>query len=83
MMFWTDHDLTGWGWAAMTISMLVFWALLITLTVVLVRALVRPAESPHGPSPRTGRGPHRNNCSPSGSPAENSTKRSTGAGLRH
>jgi putative membrane protein len=44
MMFWTDHAMTGWGWTAMTLSMLVFWALLIALTVVLVRTLGRPAE---------------------------------------
>ena len=44
MMFWTDHAMTGWGWAAMTLSMLVFWALLIAIAVVLVRTLGRPAE---------------------------------------
>jgi putative membrane protein len=42
MMFWTDHDVTGWGWAAMTVGMIVFWGLLIALTVVLVRGWNRP-----------------------------------------
>ena len=39
MMFWTDHDLTGGGWAVMIISMVLFWGLLIGLGVWLVRAL--------------------------------------------
>lgn len=47
MMYWTDHDPSGWGWLAMTVGMVVFWGLLITLAVVLVRALNRPA----GPDP--------------------------------
>jgi putative membrane protein len=41
MMFWPDHDLSGWGWAAMTISMVLFWALLIAAGVLLVRTLDR------------------------------------------
>jgi putative membrane protein len=51
MMFWTDHDLTGWGWVAMTLSMVVFWGLLITLAVVLVRGLNRAAGQADGPRP--------------------------------
>ena len=42
MMYWTDHDLTGWDWVAMSVGMVVFWGLLITLAVVLVRGLNRP-----------------------------------------
>lgn len=41
-MFWTDHDLTGWGWLVMTVGMAVFWGLLITLAVLLVRGMSRP-----------------------------------------
>ena len=51
MMFWTDHDWTGWGWGAMTIGMVLFWGLLIALTVVLVRGLNRPADRAYGPRP--------------------------------
>jgi putative membrane protein len=51
MMFWTDHDLTGWGWLAMTVGMVAFWGLLITLTVVLLRGLNRPANRAYGPRP--------------------------------
>ena len=55
MMYWTDHDLTGWGWVAMTVGMIVFWGLLITLTVVLVRGLNRPTGdgSSSRPSPES------------------------------
>lgn len=49
MMFWTDTTLTGWGWAAMTLSMLLFWGLLIALIVVLVREQGRPAPHRYGP----------------------------------
>ena len=52
MMFWTDHGLTGWGWVAMTVGMALAWGLVITLAVVLLRGLNRPAEQAHGrPSP--------------------------------
>jgi putative membrane protein len=51
MMFWTDHDLSGWGWVAMVTGMLIFWGLLIALAVILVRALNRPTEQAHGPRP--------------------------------
>ena len=29
MMWWPGEHMTGWGWAAMTISMILFWGLLI------------------------------------------------------
>jgi len=40
-MFWYDHD-AGWGWFAMSVGMLLFWALIIALGVLLYRALARP-----------------------------------------
>jgi putative membrane protein len=49
MMFWPDHDLTGWGWAAMTISMVLFWGLLIAGGVLLFQALNRATGSPARP----------------------------------
>ncbi|MEU0396940.1 SHOCT domain-containing protein [Streptomyces sp. NPDC006208] len=30
MMFWYRHDLSGWGWLAMSLGMILFWALIIT-----------------------------------------------------
>jgi putative membrane protein len=51
MMFWTDHDLSGWGWVAMVTGMVVFWGLLIALAVILVRALSQPTDQARGPRP--------------------------------
>jgi putative membrane protein len=56
MMFWYDHGVSGWGWFAMTASMIVFWALIITAAVLLFRALARtgPGSGGHhstGPTP--------------------------------
>jgi putative membrane protein len=48
MMVWNDHDLTGWGWLAMTIGMLLFWALVVAGGVLLFRALDRPADRSGG-----------------------------------
>jgi putative membrane protein len=44
MMFWTDHDPTGWGWVAMTVGMVAFWGVLILVAVVLVRGLNHPPD---------------------------------------
>ena len=35
MMFWSDHDMSGWGYAGMAIGMVLFWVLII---VAIVRA---------------------------------------------
>jgi putative membrane protein len=52
MMWWPGG--IGWGWGAMTISMVLFWGLLILGGVLLVRAVNRPsdgASSPGWPTP--------------------------------
>ncbi|AZQ40897.1 SHOCT domain-containing protein [Streptomyces cyaneochromogenes] len=46
-MFWYDHDVSGWGWFAMSASMILFWALIITAVVLLIRALTSPHEHTH------------------------------------
>ena len=54
MMFWFDHDVSGWGWFAMTLGMVVFWALVITGVVLLVRSVGgagRSGDNPAAPSP--------------------------------
>lgn len=55
MMYWTDQNLTGWGWAGMTIGMLLFWMLVVAGGVLLFRALDRTPDRPtdlrRGPSP--------------------------------
>lgn len=43
MMYWGDH-LNGWAWAAMSVSMLLFWGLLITAVVLLARYFGRNNE---------------------------------------
>lgn len=53
MMFWYDHDVSGWGWFAMSAGMILFWALIITVAVLLVRALNSPHEHTHAPAAPT------------------------------
>ena len=77
MMFWFDHDVSGWGWFAMSASMILFWALIITAAVLLFRALGRTGEHPHTRTPTPPPGPRPSSCSPRGSPAVRSTRRST------
>ncbi len=36
-MFWSDHDMSGWGYTGMAIGMVLFWALVIVGIVALVR----------------------------------------------
>ncbi|WP_306665069.1 hypothetical protein [Streptomyces fildesensis] len=64
MMFWHDHDVSGWGWFAVSAGMILFWALIITAAVLFFRALNHAPEQP--PSPPA---PRPSNRSPSGSPA--------------
>jgi len=47
---WFDHDVSGWGYAGMAISMVLFWGLVIAGIVVLVRYLAR-SEQPRGGPP--------------------------------
>ena len=51
MMFWFDHGVSGWGWFAMTVGMVVFWALVITGVVLLVRAVGATSITPAPPPP--------------------------------
>ena len=37
MMFWSDHDMGGWGYTGMAIGMVLFWILIIVGIVALVR----------------------------------------------
>ena len=47
---WFDHDVSGWGYAWMGISMVIFWGLVIAGIVILVRYLAR-SEQPRGGPP--------------------------------
>ena len=56
-MMWYGNDVSGWGYAVMAISMVVFWGLVIAGIVVLVRYVsrtqeprdTRPADRPPSP----------------------------------
>lgn len=48
MMFWYGHGITGWGWFAMSVGTLVFWALVITVVALLFRALVTAGRDAGG-----------------------------------
>ncbi|KAA0108848.1 SHOCT domain-containing protein [Mycolicibacterium sp. P1-5] len=58
MMFWYDHDMSGWGYAGMAIGMVLFWILVIVAIVVLVRfstgntqarTVLQPPQYPESP----------------------------------
>jgi putative membrane protein len=54
MMFWYDHDMSWWGYASMGVGMVLFWALLISGIVVLVRHTTTDRATqqlPEAPSP--------------------------------
>lgn len=48
MMYWNDHDMSGWGYAWMSVGMLIFWALVIGGTVIAIRFAI----SDRGTTPR-------------------------------
>jgi putative membrane protein len=53
MMFGYHHDLNAWGWAAMSVSMILFWGLLITGIVLAARYLGQAGQPPLlPPAPR-------------------------------
>ncbi len=41
MMWWYGYGMSGWGYALMTVSMVLFWALVIFGVIALVRYLGR------------------------------------------
>jgi putative membrane protein len=57
MMFWYGNGMSGWGYALMTVSMVLFWALVIAGVIALVRyfgrdtqpALTSPPPQRHTP----------------------------------
>lgn len=54
MMYWYGNGMNGWEYALMTVSMVLFWSLVIFGIVALVRYLGRasqPSTGPHAPRP--------------------------------
>jgi putative membrane protein len=37
MMYWWGSDMTGWAWVAMTVTVILFWALVIAGVAALIR----------------------------------------------
>jgi putative membrane protein len=48
-MFWYHGGMTGWGWFVMSLSTLLFWAVLIAASVLLFRAMNRVPRDVHHP----------------------------------
>lgn len=44
MMFWYGNGMAGWGYAVMTVSIVLFWGLVILGVVALIRYLARPSQ---------------------------------------
>ncbi|MFE2012877.1 SHOCT domain-containing protein [Streptomyces sp. NPDC059491] len=53
MLFWYGDGMDGWGWFAMSVGTVLFRGLLITVAVILLRTMGRPAERPSGSRPTT------------------------------
>ena len=49
MMYWYGSGMNGWAYALMTISMILFWGLIIASAVVVGRRLLREERPPAGP----------------------------------
>lgn len=58
MMYWNDHGMNGWGYGLATLTMLLFWGLLITGAVLLFRHLGR-APQRHSTTPPDPPAPQR------------------------
>ena len=52
MMYWYGSGMSGWGYALMTISMVLFWGLIIASAIVVGRRLLREERTP-GTAPST------------------------------
>jgi putative membrane protein len=63
MMVWYGHGMNSWGWFVMSLSTLLFWALILGVGVLLFRTLTRPVPpgAGHGTWQSTlqGSGPER------------------------
>jgi putative membrane protein len=47
MMYWNQHNMSGWDWFAMSIGSVLLWALLVAIAVLLYRNLNRTHDLPH------------------------------------
>ncbi|MFJ9898360.1 SHOCT domain-containing protein [Streptomyces sp. NPDC091280] len=47
MMYWNQHDMSGWNWFAMSIGSVLMWSVLLTVAVLLIRRLGHTPQQPH------------------------------------
>ena len=52
MMYWYGGHAGGWAWVLTSVGMVVFWGVLITTVVLLVRSPQRSAQAPGQPTAR-------------------------------
>lgn len=52
-MFWSDHDMSGWGYTGMVIAMVLFWVLVIVGIIALIRYTAFPAQAALAPRPHS------------------------------
>ncbi len=52
MMFWWGQGMNGWGYALMSVSMVLFWGVVILGIVALVRYLTRSSQPDAGADAR-------------------------------
>ena len=58
MMYWYGSGMSGWGYALMTVSMILFWGAVIFGIVALVRYVGRSGQSPAAsPPPQSAESP--------------------------
>ncbi|HYJ55121.1 MAG TPA: hypothetical protein VEX40_06305 [Mycobacterium sp.] len=53
MMFWYDHDVSGWGCAGMVVGMVLFWAFVIVGIIAVIQFNSGAFRTEHTPSPET------------------------------
>ena len=53
MMYWYGSGMSGWGYALMTVSMVLFWGAVIFGIVMLVRHIGRGGQPPSPESPQS------------------------------
>jgi len=64
MMFWSNHDMSGWGYTGMVIGMVLFWALIIVGIIALIRYTTGAAQTRAVPQPQPQPQPYSDYGSP-------------------
>ena len=68
MMYWYSSGMSGWGYALMTISLILFWGVVIFGIVMLVRYAGRSGQPPAARSMRSSTGSDWRSCEARASP---------------